>query len=120
MDFTSTVRHAAGRVVLTVAGDVDLAAHGRFQADIDQAWDGTTDLVLDCSQVTFLDSMGLRVLVTTIQRADEHGRKVTLAAPSQPVIRVLDLAGIREMFTEVEAVPTDTPGSDPLPEADSA
>jgi anti-anti-sigma factor len=112
MDYTSTVRHAAGRVVLTAAGDVDLAAHGRFQADIDQVWDGSTDLVLDCSQITFLDSMGLRVLVTTIQRADEHGRKVTLAAPSQPVVRVLDRAGIREMFTEVETAPEDVPDSD--------
>lgn len=112
MDYTSTVRHAAGRVVFTAAGDVDLAAHGRFQADLDQAWDGSTDLVLDCSQITFLDSMGLRVLVSTIQRADEHGRKVTLAAPSQPVVRVLDLAGIREMFTEVATVPDGVPDTD--------
>ena len=112
MDFTSTVRHTAGRVVLTVAGDVDLAAHGRFQEDIDRAWDGSTDLVLECSRITFLDSMGLRVLVHAIQRADEHGRKVTIAAPSQPVIRVLDLAGIREMFTEVDAVPDDVPDAD--------
>lgn len=105
MEFSSTARQTAGRVVLTIAGDVDLAAHITFKSHVDRAWDGSTDLVIDCSQVTFLDSMGLRVLVQTIQRAGENGRSVVLAAPSQPVTRVLDLAGVRSQFTEVEAVP---------------
>jgi stage II sporulation protein AA (anti-sigma F factor antagonist) len=113
MQFSSTARQTAGRVVLTIAGDVDLAAHLSFKSHVDRAWDGSTDLVIDCSQVTFLDSMGLRVLVQTIQRAGESGHSVALAAPSQPVIRVLELAGVRSLFTEVEAVPDGDPDPDP-------
>ncbi|MEY9932209.1 anti-anti-sigma factor [Catenulispora sp. GP43] len=105
MEFSSTVTQTPHHVVLAVAGDVDLAAHRLFQADIEQAWDGSSDLVIDCAQVTFLDSMGLRVLVHTLQRAAEYDRRVTLAAPSAPVTRILDLAGITEMFTIVESVP---------------
>lgn len=112
MDFSSTARQIPGCVVLAISGDVDLAAHRRFQADVDQAWDGSTDLVIDCAQVTFLDSMGLRVLVQTMQRASENERRVTLAAPSHPVTRVLDLAGVREMFDEVAAAPDVAPDPD--------
>ncbi len=101
MEFSCTAKQFADHVLLTVVGDVDLAAHARFEADLEQSWDGSTDLVVECSQVTFLDSMGLRVLVHAMQRASANGCYVTLAAPSKPVIRVLDLAGIRSLFTEV-------------------
>lgn len=104
MEFSCTARQVADRVVLSVVGDVDLAAHSRFEADIEQAWDGTTDLVIDCSQVTFLDSMGLRVLVHAMQRAAANGRHITLAEPADPVLRVLDLAGVRSLFTETGPV----------------
>ncbi|MEY9929883.1 anti-anti-sigma factor [Catenulispora sp. GP43] len=99
MGFSCTTRKIAGRVVLIVAGDVDLAAHSRFETDVEQYWDGSTDLVLDCSQVTFLDSMGLRVLVQAVQRPSEKGRGVALAAPSTPVLRVLELAGVKDLFS---------------------
>jgi stage II sporulation protein AA (anti-sigma F factor antagonist) len=115
MEFSCTARRTADRVVLTVAGDLDLAAHKHFQAAVDEAWDGSSDLVVDCSGVTFLDSMGLRVLVTTIQRATDNGRSVALAAPSRPVVRVLDLAGVRGLFTEVETVPDTERDPDPDP-----
>lgn len=99
MDFSCDARQDAGRVVLTVAGDVDLAAHGRFEAEVAKSWDGTTDLVLDCSRVAFLDSMGLRVLARARQRAIDNGHELVLAAPTQPVLRVLELAGVTELFT---------------------
>jgi stage II sporulation protein AA (anti-sigma F factor antagonist) len=113
MEFSSTARQTAGRVVLTIAGDVDLAAHVHFKSVIEQVWDGSADLVVDCSGVTFLDSMGLRVLVQALQTAADNGTSVSLAAPSRSVTRVLDLAGVRSLFTEVEAVPDGAPDPDP-------
>ncbi|ACU76017.1 anti-sigma-factor antagonist [Catenulispora acidiphila DSM 44928] len=113
MEFSCTVRQIADRVVLTVAGDVDLAVHGRFEADVEQYWDASTDLVIDCSRITFLDSMGLRVLVHAMQRAAGNGRDIAIAAPSDPVLRVLDLAGIRSLFTEIGPVADAAPDPDP-------
>lgn len=104
MEFSCTATQAAGRVTLTVAGEVDLSTHTRFQSQVAQSWNGSTDLVIDCSGVTFMDSMGLRVLVHAMQRASANGRYVTLAAPSQPVVQVLDLTGVRSLFTETGAV----------------
>ncbi|MBS2532829.1 STAS domain-containing protein [Catenulispora sp. NF23] len=111
MEFSCTAEQFADHVVLTVAGDVDLAAHARFESEIEQGWDGSTDLRIDCSGITFLDSMGLRVLVHTLQRATANDRTITLAAPSQPVLRVLELAGVKDLFPLTGPVP-DT-GRDP-------
>jgi stage II sporulation protein AA (anti-sigma F factor antagonist) len=113
MEFSCTASQIAGRVVLIVAGDVDLAAHPRFEADVAQSWDRSSDLVIECSQITFLDSMGLRVLVHTRQHAVENGREFALAAPSEPVIRVLELAGIKDLFPVVGTIPDAEPDPDP-------
>jgi stage II sporulation protein AA (anti-sigma F factor antagonist) len=109
MEFSCTAEDFADHVVLTVAGDVDLAAHARFQSDLDQAWDASGDLVIECSQITFLDSMGLRVLVHAMQRATANGRGITLRSPSQPVLRVLELAGIKALFPVAGAAPDTEP-----------
>lgn len=98
MEFSCTAEKFADHVVISVAGDVDLAAHTRFQNDVDRAWDGSVDLVVECSRITFLDSMGLRVLVHAMQRATANGRGIALRSPSQPVLRVLELAGVKELF----------------------
>lgn len=113
MEFSCTARQLADRVVVTVGGDVDLAAHTRFEADLQQFWTGSSDLVIDCSQVTFLDSMGLRVLVQFKQQAAEKGREFALAAPSEPVLRVLQLAGVRDLFPVLGPIAGAEPDPDP-------
>lgn len=98
MAFTCTARESAQQVVATVTGDVDLAAYPRLQAEA-EAWVRTgTDVVLDCSQVTFMDSMGLCVLVQIYQAVTEADHTLTLADPSTPVMRVLELAGVQQLF----------------------
>jgi anti-anti-sigma factor len=113
MGFSCTAKAVADGVAIIVAGDVDLAAHQAFEAEVEQAWDGSSRLVIDLSQVTFLDSMGLRVLVQTRQRATESGSDFVLAGPSTPVLRVLELAGVTQVFTLVEPLPEAAPDPDP-------
>ena len=113
MQFSCTAKKAADQVVFTIAGDVDLAVHGRLQTVLNQSWDASTDLVIDCSRITFLDSMGLRVFVHAMQRATAADRAITLAAPSPPVIRVLELAGVQKLFPVTGPLPDSEPTRTP-------
>jgi anti-sigma B factor antagonist len=113
MGFSCTVRQVANGVALVVSGDVDLAVHAAFEAEIAKAWDGSSRLAIDLSQVTFLDSMGLRVLVQARQQAAENGSEFVLAGPSTPVLRVLDLAGVASIFSVVEPLPDVAEDPDP-------
>ncbi|MFL6114388.1 MAG: STAS domain-containing protein [Catenulispora sp.] len=109
MGFSCTARRAGEHVVLTVRGDVDLASHERFQAEVG-AWLGPgASVVLDCSGVEFLDSMGLRVLVLAWQRSSKEGFCLALAAPSPAVVRVLELAGLADLFPVLDAAPVPDP-----------
>jgi stage II sporulation protein AA (anti-sigma F factor antagonist) len=98
MEFTCAARQSGRRLIVTVAGDLDLAVYPRLQAEAD-IWSGKgLDVVLDCSDVTFMDSMGLRVLVQLRRNLMDAGRTLVLANPSARVRRVLELAGVQGLF----------------------
>jgi len=121
MDFTCTARQAGSLVVFTITGDVDLAAHVRFQGEMERGWPATPrDVVVDCSRITFLDSMGLRVLVQAMQRAAREGCAFALAAPSEPVRRVLELAGVSSLFPVVGPLPETEAEAETEPDPDPA
>ena len=85
-------------VTVTVTGDVDLAAADTLWSVLDEYVHAGADVVVDCSRVAFLDSMGLRTLIRAQHKAAASGARLTLAAPSEAVLRVLQLAGVADLF----------------------
>lgn len=51
-------------------------------------------LILDLSELEFMDSSGVAVLVNTERRARLLGSTVVLVAPQRPVSRVLQICGL--------------------------
>ena len=76
--------------VLWLSGEVDLAVVPRLLAAADDLH-GRHELVIDLSEVTFIDSSGIRAIV-------QLSRKVwcptVLRNPSQSARRVLELVGL--------------------------
>ncbi|GAA2021466.1 anti-sigma factor antagonist [Catenulispora yoronensis] len=100
MKLTCTARQSGQQLIVTVAGDVDLAIYPRLRTEA-QTWaDNGTDVVMDCSGVTFMDSMGIRVLIQLRRAITDAGHTLALVGPSQPVVRVLELAGIQDLFEQ--------------------
>lgn len=86
-----------GRSVLAVRGEVDLAsAHDLVLAATPADADGP--LALDLSEVTFIDSTGVSALLAIWREGERVGRPVELIAISGPVGRVLQLAGVGDVF----------------------
>lgn len=63
----------------------------RLEAVIDAS---TGAVTVDLSQVTFLDSTGLKALVAEHRRLHAEGRRLTVRNPSPAVFRVLNLSGV--------------------------
>jgi anti-sigma B factor antagonist len=75
---------------LALEGEIDLAVADQLDGAVRQALDdGIT--VLDLSQVTFLDSTGLRIILSASRALNSSGPLV-LRRPSNVVRRVLDVA----------------------------
>jgi len=85
-------------VTVTVTGDVDLAAADTLWSVLDEYVRPRAHVIVDCSRVAFLDSMGLRTLIRAQHKATACGARLTLAAPSEAVLRVLQLAGVADLF----------------------
>jgi anti-sigma B factor antagonist len=60
---------------------------------------GATELVADFSGVSFIDSSGLSVLVASHKRLQRLGGTLVIAAPSAPVRRLFDIAGLDRVLT---------------------
>ena len=93
-----------GRLVLEVTGEVDLANCGRLESAIVAALGSAEPpgaLVLDLAGVSFLDSSGLRVLLSGAGAARAGGVDLSVI-PSAVVSRVFELAGIGPDILKVE------------------
>ncbi len=82
-----------GRYVVSVRGELDLATADRLWTELEPLLAPQTVVVLDATEITFLDSSGLRVLLQASNRATTGGAAFRLVAPQHAVQRVLDLAG---------------------------
>jgi anti-anti-sigma factor len=85
---------ASGVTVLTPSEELDLSSVPRLEAAISDALEsGSEQLVLDLSQLTFLDSSGLRLFLILSRRARSEGWQLTLARPSEPVETLFEITG---------------------------
>ena len=94
----STDRDGA-RAVINVKGELDAYSAPSLEEETARLLaDDITELVLDLSGTRFLDSSGLRAILTAQRRlADGEGR-LALRAPSEPVRRLLEITGLTDHF----------------------
>jgi anti-anti-sigma factor len=86
----------AGAVVVRLSGEVDVAASGAVRARVDGAAGGP--LVVELSEVTFVDSSGLRELLRARMECERLGGRLVLACVPPVLARLLDLTGTTSMF----------------------
>lgn len=55
-------------------------------------------LLLDMSEVTFLSSLGMRMLLTVAKALDRRGAKTVLLSPQPAVRQVLSLSGFDQLM----------------------
>lgn len=95
LGFEVTYGSGPGSFALVVRGEIDgftapiLA--GLVGALIDG---GRGDVVLDLSEVAFMDAAGLRVIVDSSNRLGVAGRTLTVRSPSAIVRRILEVTGL--------------------------
>ena len=101
------VQHGArdGTTVVQAAGELDFTSINRLRAVLLPLVARGT-VVLEATEVTFCDSAGLLAILQANRDARAQGAVFRLAAPSAPLIRVIELAGalgVLEVFPDTEA-----------------
>ena len=83
-----------GRTTVSAAGELDLSAADAFAAAVRDAL-AAGAVVIDLSEVTFMDSAGVRALNTALRESAQHGHELRVGADMQnPVVQVLEMTGM--------------------------
>jgi len=86
-------------VRLVASGEIDSSSAPTVRAALDEALDtGCTDLTVDLTGVTFLDSAGLCVLAAAHRRATRNGVRLHVLATSRAVIRPMQITGLYDLL----------------------
>lgn len=80
--------------VLALAGRLDGLASPELERKVDAVFSaGARRLVLDCSQLAYVSSAGLRVFLATAKRFKAAGGKAVFAGLTGPVREIFELSG---------------------------
>jgi anti-sigma B factor antagonist len=80
------------RRVIAPCGELDLSN----AAQLKERLAGTCDTVLDLSELSFIDSTGIHIVVSTAHRARSEAWEFTVRNPQPAVLRVIKLVGLAE------------------------
>lgn len=106
---TSTSEHD-GKVVVSVAGDVDLVTSQELRRVLEEAVRVNPHVEVDLTGLTFIDSSGLSALVEGHRAAQEAGGVVVLRNPTPMLRRLLDITRLDSLLVVDEPGPAPVTG----------
>lgn len=96
-----------GFVHVGLVGELDLSTVGKVQEELRRVEEtAPPTLVIDLSRLTFLDSTGLRCIVTADERARDAGRRMVIVRGPDPVQRVFAITRLEERLEMVDDAAT--------------
>jgi anti-anti-sigma factor len=92
-----------GTVRLALAGEFDLSNASQVEdALVEVERERPALLILDLRELTFMDSTGLRVMVSADARARDDSRRLAVVQGPEPVHRVFRITGLDDHLEMVE------------------
>jgi anti-anti-sigma factor len=88
--------------LIRAAGEVDVSTVARLRRELDAARDEAATAVLDLSEVTFMDSTGLHLLLEASQNSVDTEWGFFILRPSDPVQRLIEVSGTADLLTLVD------------------
>jgi anti-anti-sigma factor len=96
--FALTRSEHRGVAVLTVAGEVDVDTCGQLHEELTTTL-SEGDVILDMSEVAFIDSSGLNVLVSGHRQARDSQHRMIISGSSRRVLDMLEVTRLTTLFS---------------------
>lgn len=98
-DLTMSARALDHRMLLRVEGDLDVHTAVELRREVDaMARRGFDHLLVDLDGVTFIDSIGLGVLVAALKRLEDSKGALELVCSSDHVVRLFRITHLDRIF----------------------
>jgi anti-sigma B factor antagonist len=95
----SVEERQAGVFVVTPEGDVDMSSSPEVRKTMAPCFQkGTLGVIVDLSQVPYMDSSGIATLIEGLQLSQRSGVRFSLAGMNPSVEAAFDLAHLKDVF----------------------
>lgn len=99
--------------VIALSGDLDLATAPELRTALHEALLERRTIVVDMSDLRFLDSTGLGVLVRVHKKAKAEGGVVALSTVPRNVVKILEVTCLDRVFPVYDSVEAALAGGEP-------
>ena len=96
--------------IVSLGGEIDLATQGELRTVLnDLVVAGDVHLILDLTDVSFIDSTGIGALIGTRRRVHAFQGSLTLVCPHESILKIFTITGLEKVFDirpTLDEVPT--------------
>lgn len=98
---TNVIQREGDKCTVIPVGRIDTNSAAQFAEEMDQALPGTRELVLDCSQLEYISSSGLKVVLKGIKAMYEQGemRIINVSDAIYEVLKITGFLGVCDVET---------------------
>ena len=95
----TTIKETVERFIATLSGELDTAAAQETEVALRPLLDSKgKEIVLDCKELEYISSSGLRVLLSILKQAQSVGSRVVLKDVNEVIRDVLNISGFISIF----------------------
>ena len=99
---TTTISKNGRELTVKVSGQLDAATSEAFLREIEHELDGVDAILIDCGQLEYISSAGLRALIALSNDLGDQDGALRLRNVGEQVAEVLKLTGMNELFPVVD------------------
>ncbi len=95
----TTIEENGGKYVATLKGEMDTAAAVEAEEVLKPLYQSNgKDVIIDCTELEYIASSGLRILLSILKGAKASGSKVVMRGVNDDIKNVFKLTGFINLF----------------------
>jgi anti-sigma B factor antagonist len=99
------VARARDTTVIKLHGELDLASAPAFTAELEETRSqDQSAIVIDLTELEFMDSTGLRSILIAHERCEQNGRRFALIPGGRQVARMLEIARVEDHLNLISSL----------------
>jgi len=88
-----------GQWLFSIAGEVDISNAPQLKAELEKAYEQqAADIFLDVSEMNYIDSSGLGVIIGVLERIRDTGHRIVLVEPRENVKKLLRITSLDKVL----------------------
>lgn len=89
--------------MISVRGEIDIYSIEKFRDSIEEKIKTqASEIILDCSELSYMDSTGMGVLIELRNKTKELGQKIIMMNPRPNIRKLLALTGVDKIIEIVD------------------